>query len=289
MFGILVNPSSGTGQARPVLDGIRSLLRDRHQDVSVYLFSSPEDVTHQVDRAMKDGCTDLVCMGGDGTLSNVVNCIAGKEVTLYVVPCGTGNDFARALKLPKDPLQAFCKQLNGSPVRIDCGSINGRHFINVSGSGFDVEVLRKTEELKPVCGNDRAYRKALFAILSSYRPSTFQVSLDNGPFEEIPSVIIEIANGQYIGGGLRVAPDADLTDGLFDVIVVRPIPAFLIALLFPLLICGLHVRFPFLCRVRRARRVVLRRPGMVVNIDGELEPMNEAEFVINPGSLTVRR
>lgn len=104
----------------------------------------------QIRSAVEAGYSSVVCIGGDGTLCEAVDELCYRDVTLYVVPGGTGNDFARAFGLPKDPLAAFERQLAGTPVQIDCGRVNGRGFLNVSGSGFDVDVLQKTEELKKV-------------------------------------------------------------------------------------------------------------------------------------------
>ena len=228
----------------------------------------------------------MVCIGGDGTLSEIVHELAGSGAVLYIVPSGTGNDFARALGLPRDPVEAFKAQLDGQRTAIDCGSINGRAFINVSGSGFDVEVLRKTEEFKQVYPGEKAYRKAVLAVLSSYRAFRSEISIDGGEFRPYSGTIVEIANGQYIGGGMKVAPGAQVQDGLFDVVMVDCVPRTLIPFLLPLFILGAHVHLP-IARVVRAKDVVLRARGMVVNIDGRLEEMDEAHFEIRPSALHI--
>ena len=286
MFAIIVNPVSGGGKNAQIAKQIEALLTQHGEKYKVFETANEGDGDRQVRLALKSGCKNVVCIGGDGTLSEIVHELVGSGGVLYIVPSGTGNDFARALGLPRDPIEAFRAQLAGRRTAIDCGSINGRAFINVSGSGFDVEVLRKTEEFKQVYSGEKAYRKAVSAVLSSYRAFRSEISIDGGASRPYSGTIVEIANGQYIGGGMKVAPGAQVQDGLFDVVLVDCVPRMLIPFLLPLFILGLHVHLP-IARVVRAKDVVLRARGMVVNIDGRLEEMDEAHFEIRPSALHI--
>lgn len=286
MYGIIVNPVSGSRRHDELVKQIIAMLEKRGACARVLYTEAEGDGERQAQLALDDGCEAVVCVGGDGTLSEVVRAMAGRETPLYIVPNGTGNDFVRALGLSLEPIAAFRRQLNGRAVRVDCGSINGHPFVNVAGSGFDVEVLRKTEELKAVYPGAKAYRKAIAAVLGSYRAFEAEVSLDDGREEHVCATIVEVANGQYIGGGMRVAPGADYRDGLFDVVFVRRVPRPFIPFLLPLFILGVHVFLP-VARVARAKKVTLRAPGMVVNIDGRLKAMDEAHFEILPGAITM--
>ena len=286
MFAIIVNPVSGGGKNAQIAKRIEDILGQRGEAYRLFETENEGDGDRQVRLALESGCESVVCIGGDGTLSEIVHALMGSSSVLYIVPSGTGNDFARVLGLPKDPVEAFRAQLDGRRTTIDCGSINGRAFINVSGSGFDVEVLRKTEEFKQVYPGERAYRKAVLAVLSSYKAFRTEMSIDGGEFKPYRGTIVEIANGRYIGGGMKVAPAAQLQDGLFDVVMVDCVPRMLIPFLLPLFILGVHVRLP-IARVVKARDVVLRARGMVVNIDGRLEQMDEAHFEIRPSALDI--
>lgn len=284
MFGIIVNPVSGGGKNRQIAGEVERILKDRGESCRLFETAHEEDGDRQVRLAFESGCSAIVCIGGDGTLSEIVPEMADSGKTLYIVPNGTGNDFARAFGLPKDPIEALRAQLDGKPAKIDCGSINGRAFMNVSGSGFDVEVLRKTEELKKVYPGEKAYRKAVLAVLGSYQPFEAEISIDGGAFKPFCGTIIEVANGRYIGGGMRVAPGAELQDGLFDIVTVSRVPRQLIPFVLPLFIGGWHVHLP-IARVVKAKEIVMRAKGMVVNIDGNLREMDEARFAILPGAL----
>ena len=147
-------------------------------------------------------------------------------------------------------------------------------------------MLRKTEEFKQRYPGEQAYRRAVLAVLGSYKAFQAEISIDGGEFRPCSSTIVEIANGQYIGGGMKVAPTAQVQDGLFDVVLVGCVPRLMIPLLLPLFILGAHVHLPIV-RVVRAKHVVLRARGMVVNIDGRLEEMDEARFEIRPSALRI--
>lgn len=286
MFGIIFNPASGGGKSAALADQIGAIISRRNGTYRMFQTKCAGDGGNQARKALEAGCDAVVCIGGDGTLSEVVQSVARSGIPLYIVPAGTGNDFARMLKLPKDPIKAFCLQLDGEPKKIDCGSINGKAFLNVSGSGFDVEVLRKTEELKSMYSGGKAYSKAVLAVLGSYQAFEADVSIDDGAFEKKQCTIIEVANGRYIGGGMSVAPHACFDDGLFDVVVVDRVPRRAIPFLLPLFKLGLHVYLP-VAQVIRAKNVIIRRKGMTANIDGRLESMDEARFSMLPGALTV--
>ena len=287
MVGIIVNPVSGGGKNKEVIGHIEAMLLERGEECRLFPTQSEGDGDHQAHFALERGCDAVVCVGGDGTLSEIVDAMAGSGKTLYIVPSGTGNDFARAFGLPKDPIEAFRVQLDGEEAFIDCGSLNGRAFMNVSGSGFDVEVLRKTEELKSVYPGEQAYTKAVLAVLSSYKAFETEIAFDGGEFRPYKGTIVEIANGQYFGGGMLVAPKSSFQDGVFDVVMVDKVPRMMIPFLLPLFKLGLHVHLP-IARVVRAKEIVLRAKGMVINIDGNLKEMDEARYCVMPGALRVR-
>ena len=288
MFGLIDNPVSGGGAHAELIRQIESAIAERGERCQMFVTQAAGDGERQTRAAIKAGCTDIVVVGGDGSLSDAVRALAYSDATLYIVPSGTGNDFARALGLPKNPFEAFRAQLDGECAQIDCGAVNGRPFINVAGTGFDVEVLRRTEELKDIYPGEKAYRRALLSILSKYETMEMEVSVDEAPFSRQRLTIVEAANGRFFGGGMQIAPDAKVDDALLDIVQIRRVPRRAIPFLLPLLIVGLHVHLP-IAKVCRAKRVTIRRSGMVVNIDGRLEAMDEARFEVLSGALRVRR
>lgn len=288
MFAVIVNPVSGGGEALKLARRVMRRLEEERRESCLFETSGEGDAARQVRAAVQAGCEAVVCIGGDGTLCEAADELCYQDVTLYVVPGGTGNDFARAFGLPKEPMAAFEKQLAGKPVQIDCGRVNGRGFLNVSGSGFDVDVLKKTEELKKVYSGEKAYHKAVVSVIGRYKAFEAELSIDGAPATHEACTIIEIANGQCIGGGMRVAPNAKLDDGVFDVVVVKKVPRLCIPFLLPLFMLGWHTKLG-LARVMRAKKVSLRAKGMTLNIDGKLIDADRADYELLPGAIRMMR
>ena len=288
MFAVIVNPVSGGGEAARLAIHVSERIAELGQESRLFETGGDGDAAAQTRTALEAGCEAVVCIGGDGTICEAAGELCHTGVTFYVVPGGTGNDFARAFRLPKDPMAAFEAQLTGEPVEIDCGRMNGKSFLNVSGSGFDVAVLQKTEELKAVYPGEKAYRKAVLSVLGRYKAFEAEVSIDGRAETHEACTIVEIANGQCIGGGMRVAPDAKLDDGYFDVVVVKKVPRMLIPLLLPMFMLGWHTKIG-LARVVRAKAVTMRAKGMIVNLDGKLLRMDEAKYEILPGAIRMKK
>lgn len=287
MLHVIINPRAGGGRPAALLEQILSELRARGLAYAVQETARPGHATELAREAAQAGA-DVVACGGDGTLSEVLDGLAGARSALYIVPAGTGNDFVKAFYgLSHDPIEALRQQLDGEPVRIDCGRVNDRAFLNVAGAGFDVEVLSRLEKFRDRGRGIKPYLYAVADALRHFRPLECEVTLD-GQTSRRHLTLISIANGQYIGGGMRVARDARLDDGLFDVILIRSLPRAVMALLFPTFLNGCFVRLP-VCQRVQCREVRLRAQGLTVNVDGELRPMDDARFRLEAGGLLMRR
>ena len=287
MYTLIVNPTSGRGAAMKQFAKIESVLRERSLEYTIERAAKPMDAARIARAAAAGQSQGIIAVGGDGTLFEIINGMIGSDVPLLFVSCGTGNDFVRTLKLPKDPVEALKCQLDAPTGRIDVGKMNDFYFLNVAGSGFDVDVLRNAEKYKAKYTGLRTYLFGLFDAIRDFRPMTALVSFDDGPEEEVSFSILSIGNGRYIGGGMKAVPDAKLDDGLFDVVTVRPVSKPAIALLIALYIAGKHIAIG-LGRLRRCRKLSIRHPGMTVNLDGELFSADSARFELLPNALCVR-
>lgn len=288
MFTIIVNPTAGGGRAVSVCKSVCDLLKSRSIAYRVEETVSPEHATALARAAAASDCGAIVAVGGDGTLSEIAAGLSSRAVPLYFVPCGTGNDFVRVLNLPSDPIEALAAQLDGTDARLDMATVNGKGFLNVAGSGFDVDVLREVIRYKHVGKGLLPYLLGLLSALKTFHSFRAELTLDTGEVLREAFTIISIANGKFFGGGMRVAPLADLQDGLLDVMIIRGLPKFAVPFLLPLFITGLHAKVPSLCRIRKCRQVKLTCPGMTFNTDGELSAIDTADVRILPGHLPVR-
>ena len=285
MFQIIANQNSGCGAGTKALRGAEEVLRGRGLDFQTAVTEKAGDATRIADRAVSEGRNQLICVGGEGTIFEIVNGIAGRFASLYFVPCGTGNDFVRMLSLPADPAKALEAQLDGRPRRIDVGRVNDRWFMNIAGSGFDVEVLLQAARFKRLGRGILPYLMGIFSALRRFHPLTVEITLD-GRTETRVVTIFSVGNGSYFGGGMKAVPRARIDDGLFDVIIADGMSRLSILKFLGRFISGRHTELAAI-RECRCSELTVRCPGMTVELDGELVPMDEAHFRILPGALEI--
>lgn len=287
LYTIIVNPTSGSGASLQYLPKIEALLTEKGVAYRVLQAETPEKATEFARICSKEDSEGVIAVGGDGTLFRIVNGLAHSDTPLIFAPCGTGNDFVRTLKLPKDPIRALELQLNTPIRKIDIGKINDLYFLNVSGTGFDVEVLRQAEKYKTKYRGLLAYLFGLFDAIKHFKPMTAQIGIDGRPLERLAFTILSIGNGRYFGGGMKAVPEAAVDDGLFDMVLVRPVKKATIFTLVMVFIAGLHVKIG-LGKQQRCRKIAFRQSNATINIDGELHTMDEANFEIQKNALAVR-
>jgi len=287
MYILILNPTAGQGTALKRLPEIEAVFMERGLAYRVVESPNRADATLTARKAAEDGVDGVVAIGGDGSLFAVVNGLAGSDVPLIFVPCGTGNDFVRCLNLPKDPVDALRHQLNMPVTSIDLGKMNDVYFLNVAGTGFDVDVLRVVEKYKTRYKGLMAYLRGLIDAIKAYRPTVARVSIDGGEERELQFAILSIGNGRFIGGGMKACPESTVNDGLFDLIIVNPVKKRSIPVLIAFYIAGKHVSLG-LGKLYRCKTVTIRRSGMTVNLDGELLDADQACFQLLPSALKVR-
>ena len=285
MLLIIANPVSGSGAGAQFLPRIEALLKECGVPFRSETTQRPGHASELADMAVREHMDGVVCVGGDGTVFEIVNGLKGRFMTLYFAPCGTGNDFVRMLNLPKDPVEALRLQLDGKPRPIDVGQVNDWYFLNVSGGGFDVEVLRQAGRFKKLGKGLLPYFLGILAALRLFRPLDIELTM-NGKTEKRAVTILSVGNGRYFGGGMKAVPHAEIGDGLFDVIVVDRVNRLAILRLLSKFISGKHTDL-LITHESRCAALTIRCPGMTINMDGELRQMDVAEYRILPGAAQV--
>ena len=240
--------------------------------------------------AVRTKCDDIVVAGGDGTLNGVVNGLAtdAKNVCIGIVPLGTGNDFARTLGLPSSIEDNIDILRSAQTKRIDLVRVKSRrarYFVNVSAGGFSGMVGEKmTPKIKRTWG-PLAYIRGAAAALPKLHAYHTQILLDDHEQLSAELYNVVVANGRFVAGGLPIAPDADPSDGLLEVVLIPKLGAREIALLAAEIVLGKHLSSKPTV-FRRAKKISVRsRPGMCFNVDGELVGNAPAVFQILPRAL----
>lgn len=290
---IAVNPYASFGRNRWVGPAVAERLVDEGYEVALLREENFELLRRETQSAFDQGGTDgLIVVGGDGMVSMGVNILARTGIPLGVIGAGTGNDFARALGLPHDDpeaaIDALVEALRRPPQAIDLGLVHHGElrtwFACVLSAGFDAVVNERANRMVRPRGPSR-YTLALVRELATFRPRRYAITLD-GVRREHAAMLISVANTPSFGGGMRIVPHANLSDGLLDVFIVHPLSRVGLMSVFPRVFAGEHVDHPAV-EFAAVKRVRLEADGIVAYADGERIGALPVEVEAVPGALTV--
>lgn len=294
-YVIVLNPASGRGRGGAVRPQLEALLRRCAAELTetravaweIVETCARGDGTRLAAEAVAGGADVVVAAGGDGTLGEVVNGVAGTDVQLGLLPLGTGNDFARSLGLGGGLEAAFHALFHGDVRPVDLGRAGDRWFINVAGCGFDAIVAERVNAGFRYLRGTGAYLAAVVESLTKLRPATMRVTLD-GELREFRGLLCAVANAPMYGGGMKIAPQACIDDGYLDVCTIgdASVAEFLCA--FPRVFAGTHATHPKVTMARARRVLVETDPPLPVLIDGEVTGTTPMEFTICPGAIQLR-
>jgi diacylglycerol kinase (ATP) len=274
-LALVVNPTAGAGRGAALLGPVTTRLRAANLPVRVLQACTAAAATQLCRTAVATGASAVVALGGDGTVHLALQAVAGTATPLGIVAAGTGNDIARCLGLPLDPLAATDAlaraAVAGHATAFDVARATPadgapRWWAGVLGAGFDSAVNERANRLRWPRGR-RRYDLAIAAELARLRPVYCTVEVDDVVVEG-PVTFVAVGNAPAYGGGMRICPAADLTDGLLDVTIVGPITRRGLLRVKPRVYAGTHVQHPAV-RTLRGRRVRVAAAGVVAYVDGE--------------------
>ncbi|WP_194192467.1 diacylglycerol/lipid kinase family protein [Clostridium chrysemydis] len=278
----VINPVAGKGKALEYEERIIEIFKDRDEDFETII---TKEVGHAV-KALKEATKDEDCrvysIGGDGTLNEVLNGIVGSGSSLGVVPAGSGNDFARTLYNKEYGDKLLEKLIDGKEEVIDLCKINERYYLNISSIGFDAEVVmnaRKYKKHRFISGS-MAYFISVIHTLFTFKPMHLTVYLDNEIKEE-EMYLVAVANGKYYGGGIKIAPNADIKDGKLEVYAIKKPKIHRLIKFLPKVLKGQDVSGIDEIKYLKCEKIrVIAKKPTVVNIDGELTYLKDITFEI---------
>jgi YegS/Rv2252/BmrU family lipid kinase len=289
----VLNPVSGRGRGTRERPAIEAALRAREVPYRVAISDYAGHLPVLVRRALDEGVRHVVAAGGDGTMHEAVNAIlghrAGADATLAPLPLGTGNDWCRSLGITADSRALAERCGAGRDLELDVGEavVRGappRYFANVAGAGFDAYVLQQMRDRR---FGAAAYLIAVLRGLTAYRPQPMRIESDGGAFEGRAFVAF-VCVGRYCGGGMHVAPRADLRDGAFDVVLVGDLGRVDVLLSLRRLFDGTIASHTKVRTWRCTRLELEGAAGLGVEADGEVIGATPVALRVLPRALRVR-
>ncbi len=272
MLDIIVNPKAGKDgkKIRKALPKIEKRLIERKVDYVIHKTQMPNHATTLTKSLINSGATCIVVVGGDGTLHEVINGFDNfDKVTLGIVPCGTGNDFASNLKLPLDVEKAIDLILDGQPKYTDFMQMPTVRGLNIIGMGIDVDVLKRYRALKRK--NKFGYTACLIKTLFNFDYTDFSCNFnDSTTTENYRSFVACVANGHCYGGGIEVCPIADSTDNKLDFIAVKEMKKIKLIKAFLKLKSGKILSLKETTHKNMQKIKITPNGHYTVNVDGEL-------------------
>jgi len=310
---VIVNPRSANGSTGRRWRRLEPRVREALGAVDIEHTRGRRDAERLAREAVRSGIERIVVAGGDGTLGEVTSGLLGADLGGYaeigLLPMGTGSDFARSLGIPRDPDAALGVLRSGNARRVDAGRLTCRaaqgatrtaHFANVASFGISALIDELVDETTKVFGGGVSFLLGTIRAILRYRSAPVAIHVDGEPIGDEPLVLAAAANGRYFGGGMKVAPESRVDDGLLDVVVVRDLPVRELLTKLPKIYRGTHLADPA-TRWLRGRTLEARartdagagtagdpeRDGVRVELDGEPVGMLPARVDVLPGALAV--
>jgi diacylglycerol kinase (ATP) len=248
-------------------------------------------------RAVDEGASLVVAVGGDGTVNEVAQSLAGRErVDLAVIPRGTGGDFVRTYGIPRRLEDAVAVARDGQARAIDLGRASYRawaggeeqsYFANIASAGMSGAIAKRTNETSKALGGKVSYLWATFTVFARWRNDDVLVTVD-GERREGRMHDVVVANGRFFGGGMMICPEADPGDGLFDVLLIGDLTKRDLLLTLPKTYRGRHLPHPKAELLRGAVVEVDAPQPLPVELDGEQPGTTPVRFEIVPKALRLR-
>ena len=268
MWAVVINPISGEGAGAKYGSRITNFLAQRKIPYRIISGASAEHTSHGLKQFLESspGCEGVFAVGGDGLAHLVLQHLAMTGIPMGVIPAGTGNDLARSLGWPLDDLDFILEAvLSKRPELIDLGLVDSEWFGAILSTGFDSLVNERANRMNWPTGPAK-YNVAIARELPGFKPRQYKITLDDREFDT-QAMLIAVGNGRSYGGGMQVCPQAEMQDGYFDVMILRPISKFEFLRVFPKVYAGTHVQHPAV-DIYRSKKVKIEALA-IAYADGE--------------------
>lgn len=268
MWALVINPTAGSGKGASIGSYVAGFLTQHRESHEIVSGDSAISLITHLKKFIENypDCQGVIAVGGDGLLHNVLQVVVPAQIPLAVIPAGTGNDFVRTLGWPLDDLNPYLESIISiKPRSVDLGLVDGEWFGAILSTGFDSIVNEKANTMAWPKGPMK-YNVAIAMELPRFAPRSYEITLDDRSIST-QAMLIAVSNGRSYGGGMMVCPDANIHDGLFDVMVLHPVSKIEFLKVFPKVFKGTHVNHPAV-EIVRSKRVTIVADAVAYS-DGE--------------------
>ncbi len=276
---IIVNPVAGKGTSLAVRDRLAEALDGhgiQHETVISGHAGEVEKIAGGIDTRRFN---EVISLGGDGTLGEIVNGIVGKPLKLGIVPTGTGNDFIRCLDKDYSIEKAIEKIVAGRVIMANLGRVNQGIFLNMAGFGIDSYILQNMSKIKKFLKGSAGYTLSTFYTLLQYRSRAVTITVDGRTFDR-KVMLVAIGNGQYFGGAMKVSPESKVDDGVFEMVIVNEMNKLKFIVTFWKVFKGTHLGVKEVESFRGTRFKVSSEDSIPLDIDGNLRGVTPLEIQV---------
>ncbi|UXP33711.1 diacylglycerol kinase family lipid kinase [Reichenbachiella agarivorans] len=267
-FFIVANPYSGKGKAQAALSMLKKRLDKENFYYAIFITPKSEILDEFIEENLFTDTTDVVVIGGDGTINATLNALRGKDMVLSFIPVGTGNDFIKTIQIGNDLSEQIHTIIHGGERTIDIGICNNRKFINGVGVGFDGQIVHDDLRSKSIFSGHLKYLLLVLKILGSYRSRKFVYYMD-GQRLEMNLILMAVHNGTTFGGGFKLNPDSKIDDGLLNICTVGRISYFRRFFNVGKFSFGTHGRLPEVNFYQVKHIRIETNDALMAHIDGE--------------------
>jgi YegS/Rv2252/BmrU family lipid kinase len=283
---VILNPRSGRQRAAPLRPEAEKLAHVQHAELTVRMIEGPGDGTRFAHEAVANGADRVIAIGGDGTLNAVAAGLVGTPVPLGIVPMGSGNGYARSLKLPRDPLVALHTAFTGKAEPMDVCYMNDRLFLGTAGIGFDARVAWKFDQST---GRGMwTYMRIILREILGADPMRV-VTKANNAVREDQVLMMVFCNTREFGNGAVISPGSAPDDGLAELRIVAKPPFLPMIIAFIRMYNGRIDGSPYVNTIV-TKEAEVHQAGRIAHLDGEpVEIGNTVRFRLDPRKLQVVR
>jgi len=300
---IILNPHAGGGRAGKLWREVEPMLWEQLGELVIAVTERPDEVAQHLDKAQAVGVTRVISIGGDGTNHALINALAelnernplgepsGSQMVYGNLPIGTGQDWARGQGIPYGDLKAAAEWIaHAQPQPTDIGKLThsgGReYFLNIASAGMGSHVAERINRLTK--RRSWSFMSTTIRTILTYQPEPMQITLDGVEWYEGRAYAVAVANGTTFGHGMKIAPNAETRDGLFDVVLIDGVSPVRILAAFGRVYNGTHLTHPAVRSARAAEvRITSPRGALGLELDGEPARGSDLTFSVQPGLLKI--